>query len=138
MNKQKFLLKPFIGAVIITLIIIYGSLSPDTGGKGILDILGFNFKHSDKLLHGGFYFLLAASIYYGFVRQIKNISKQIIHSYSVIFPVILGGTIELVQWKLIETRHGEIADMAVNIFGIFLAFLCFKYYNYYLQRQKKK
>jgi hypothetical protein len=137
MNKHSFVKKPFTGAVIITAIIIWGSLSPDTGGKGILEILGLDFKHSDKLLHGGFYFLLAVSIYYGFVRQMKTVSKQIIHSYSLIFPAFLGGVIELIQWKMIETRHGEIADMVVNILGIFLAYLVYKIYNNYQHRNSE-
>jgi hypothetical protein len=129
MNKHQFRLSPFMGSLAIALIIIYGSLSPDTGGKGILEVLGLDFKHSDKLLHAGFYFMLAASIYYGFIKQMRFFSRFLIHSYSILIPAVLGGAIEIIQWKLIPTRHGELADMMVNILGIFIAFLGYRIYR---------
>jgi glycopeptide antibiotics resistance protein len=136
MRKEKFLITPFIGAMIIAAIIIYGSITPQTGGKGLLDMLGFNFKHSDKLLHAGFYFLLAAAMYYGFIRQQIAISKRIIHSYSILIPILLGGAIELIQWNMIQTRHGEWADMIVNILGIFLAYLGYRIYKHFFQKKQ--
>ncbi len=138
MNKQQFFITPFIGSVIIALIIIYGSLSPDTGGSGILEVLGLDFQHSDKVLHGGFYFLLAVSIYYGFIRQKRRFSTHLIHLYSIMLPVLLGGVIEIIQWKLIQTRHGEFADMGGNIIGILLALLGYTIYKRHFQGKKIK
>ncbi len=137
MNKQQFFITPFIGSVIIALIIIYGSLSPDTGGKGILEVLGLDFKHSDKVLHGGFYLLLAASIYLGFMRQKRRFSIHLIHSYSIILPILLGGVIEIIQWKLLQTRNGEFVDMGGNIVGILLALLGYTIYKRHIQSKQK-
>ncbi|MGM0497346.1 MAG: VanZ family protein [Bacteroidota bacterium] len=134
MTRKKTTLTPFIGSIIVTLVILYGSFSPDTGGVGILSRLGLDFKNSDKLLHLFFYFLLSISLYWGFIRQKYSFSKSIIHSYSLIIPFLMGGLVEIIQGKYIQSRHGEVEDMAANTLGILIAFLLYQIYNRHFKR----
>ena len=128
MHQSKLSFSPFIGSLIITIVIFYGSFSPDTGGIGIIDKLGLNFKNSDKLIHLLFYLLLSISIYWGFIRQKTVLTKNIIHIYSLSIPFIIGGFVEIIQGCFIQSRQGEIEDMAANTIGIIIGFLIYQIY----------
>ena len=129
MNQKKLSFTPFIGSLIVTIVIFYGSFSPDTGETGIIAKLGLDFKNSDKLIHLLFYLLLSLSIYYGFIRQKTAISKNIIHAYSLVIPFIIGGLVEIIQGNFIQTRQGEIEDMAANTIGIIIGYLIYQIYQ---------
>ena len=118
---------PFIGFMFLTIGITYGSLTPASGEGGLLSLLSF--EVNDKLIHGFFYLLLAGSFYFGLIRQKKPISNsvKIILSFSI--PLLLGVIIEIIQWKLIETRQGEFKDIIANSLGIFIAIAVFQGYQ---------
>lgn len=134
MQQRKFSFTPFIGSQILTIVILYGSFSPDTGGIGIIGKLGLDFKNSDKLLHLLFYLFLSVSIYWGFTKQKTAFSKNIIHSYSLMIPFIVGGLVEIIQGNFIPSRHGEVEDMAANTIGIIMGFLIYQIYQRYAKR----
>jgi|GEM_PF-2121328 len=129
MQRKKISLPPFIGALIVSVVILYGSFTPDTGGTGIISKLGLDFKNSDKLLHLLFYLLLSISIYWGFIKQKGIFPKNIIHAYSLVIPFIIGGFVEIIQEIFIQSRQGDVEDMAANTLGIITGFLIFSIYQ---------
>jgi len=134
MRQKNLSFTPFIGSLIVTIVILYGSFSPDTGGIGIMGKLGLDFKNSDKLVHLLFYFLLAISIYWGFIKQEKVLSKNIIHAYSLAIPFIIGGFVEIIQGIFLQSRHGDVEDIAANTLGIIIGFLIYQIYQRYYNR----
>jgi VanZ family protein len=76
-----------------------------------------DFKHKDKLAHFVFYFV--ASLIY-FLEKNNRLKIFPVLSYAI----LLGGTIELIQYYFIETRNGDIWDMLANISGA-LSFIVF-------------
>ena len=134
MQQRKLSFSPFIGSLIVTIVILYGSFTPDTGGIGIIGKLGLNIKNSDKLLHLLFYLLLSMSIYWGFIRQKTIFKKNTVHAYSLIIPFIMGALVEFVQGNFIQSRQGEIEDMAANTLGIIIGFLIYQIYQRYSNR----
>ena len=134
MHQRKLSFIPFIGSLILTTGILYGSFSPDTGGIGIIGKLGLNFKNSDKLVHLLFYLLLSISLYWGFIKQKIVLAKNIIHIYSLVIPLIIGGFVEIIQGSFIQSRQGDIVDMAANTLGIIIGFLIYQIYQKYSSR----
>lgn len=92
---------------------------------------GFFFKGFDKLAHVGFFFILTVLLFYG------KISAQ--HSYHfrsltifkmMLITLILGGGIELLQWKVFTSRSAEWWDFICDIVGT-----CMGIFGYILLHQ---
>ena len=85
----------------------------------------------DKWGHLCMYGGLASVIWYEYLRANRKhfITEKII-SYAFIFPVFLGGAIELGQKYLTTNREGDWLDFAANSLGVILAWLV----GYYILR----
>lgn len=119
--------KPFVGSIIITVFIIYGSIKPDSGGDSFLGF--FNIPNIDKLLHLLFYLVLSLSMFYGFTRKTLRVNPKVIYGISLGYPFLLGAVLEWVQWNFIPSRNGEWLDLLSNTTGILLALMLFYLYT---------
>ena len=119
--------RPFVGSLIISVFIIYGSIKPDTGGTSILKFI--DIPNIDKFIHILFYLILSLSLFFGFMKQPSETNRKTVYGFSLGFPIILGAMLEIIQWNYIASRHGEWLDLMANTAGILLAFLLYIGYN---------
>ena len=118
--------KPFGFFLIILVLITYGSLGEgDTKNFEL-----FHFEHSDKLIHAIMYFSLTISLAYGMVKKTGVFKNWMVYLVVTAVPLSYGIFMEILQYLITATRHGEWADFAANLIGIGLAFfLSLVYYN---------
>lgn len=83
---------------------------------------GFFFTGFDKLVHLGFFFILAVLLFFGKMAREKTdtLSISTIVKFTAICA-ILGGGIELLQWQVFTYRSAEWWDFGCDMLGAFMA-----------------
>ena len=99
---------------------------------------GLFFEGFDKLVHLGFFYLLSVLLFYGKITSQHNYSFRSITIFKVIIiSAIIGGGIELLQWKVFTYRSAEwwdfICDMIGALMGIF-SYVLLHQSNYNLKK----
>ncbi|OAQ39079.1 glycine cleavage system protein H [Pedobacter psychrophilus] len=82
------------------------------------------FEGFDKMVHLGFFFVLTVFLFYGKIKQQNSFDYRLLTILKIILVnVLLGGGIELLQWKVFTYRSAEwwdfFADMAGLGMGVF-------------------
>ena len=105
-------------------VILYLCLLPANEVNKI-DILKFN--NADKLVHFSMYYILSFVFLYDWFSARKvNYTKTItLFLFPLIITLVLGGSIELIQYYFIDSRDGSYFDMLANITGMLLGTLSF-------------
>lgn len=85
---------------------------------------GFFFTGFDKLAHLGFFYVLTILLFYGKIKYQHNYSFRSLTIFKIIMiSVIIGGGIELLQWKMFTYRSAEwwdfVCDMIGCLMGVF-------------------
>ncbi|MBW6481616.1 MAG: VanZ family protein [Vicingaceae bacterium] len=106
-------IKPFIPALIWLIIILVLSGYP---GKNLPKA---PFDEFDKLVHLIIYAILSFLSMLGFSMQPKSLllSKNLQYVSSVLFSVLAGGLIELLQHYVFINRYGDWLDFIANSLG---------------------
>jgi len=100
---------------VITLVLCNIDLSSESNS-------GFFFTGFDKLAHLGFFYVLTILLFYGKIRYQHNYSFRSLTIFKIIMiSVVLGGGIELLQWKVFTYRSAEWWDFACDMIGCFMA-----------------
>lgn len=82
---------------------------------------GFFFKGTDKLVHLGFFYVLTILLFYGKINYQHNYSFRSLTIFKVILiTAVIGGAIELLQWKVFTYRSAEWWDFACDMTGAFM------------------
>ena len=82
---------------------------------------GFFFEGFDKLAHLGFFYVLTVLLFYGKINLQHNYSFRSLTIFKVILiAAIIGGGIELLQWKVFTYRSAEWWDFACDMIGTFM------------------
>lgn len=77
------------------------------------------FEGFDKMVHTGFFFVLTVFLFYGKIRQQGSYSFRILTIVKILFfTAFLGGTIELLQWKVFTYRSAEWWDLFSDMVGV--------------------
>jgi len=105
----------YLIAILLTLIIIYLSLSP-------LDELNIKITVSDKLLHTTAYVALTLSWLFAFKKSHNNFKSKLLVVVSIF---IFGIIIEILQSNLTIYRTGDYLDVIANTVGITIAMITF-------------
>lgn len=80
---------------------------------------GFFFEGFDKLAHLGFFYVLTIFLFYGKINHQHNYSFRTLTIFKIILvTAILGGGIELLQWKVFTYRSAEWWDFACDMMGV--------------------
>lgn len=88
---------------------------PDTSGQG------FFFAGFDKLTHLGFFYILTVLLFYGKIKYQHNFSFRSLTIFKIILiNAIIGGGIELLQWKVFTYRSAEWWDFGCDMLGAFM------------------
>lgn len=82
------------------------------------------FSGFDKLAHLGFFYVLTILLFYGKIKYQHNYSFRSLTIFKIIMiSVVVGGGIELLQWKVFTYRSAEwwdfICDMIGCLMGVF-------------------
>lgn len=112
--KKYGVLRSQVWAVIWTIVILVlcNMRMPDSDGPG------FFFEGFDKLVHLGFFFVLSVLLFYGKIRYQHNYSFRSLTIFKILLiAAILGGGIELLQWKMFTYRSAEWWDFACDMIG---------------------
>ncbi|MFN0293767.1 VanZ family protein [Pedobacter helvus] len=79
---------------------------------------GFFFTGFDKLAHLGFFYVLTILLFYGKIKYQHNYSFRSLTIFKIIMiSVVIGGGIELLQWKMFTYRSAEWWDFASDMIG---------------------
>ena len=107
MAKKNLLTIAGVGYIIL---LTYGSLFNTT------DLVEINFKFHDKFIHFAAYGLLCLVVYVIF--KIYAFKSSL--STAVLFSIIYGTVIEILQMTLTSYRAFDFYDIAANTAGIFI------------------
>lgn len=107
-------LRGYWKSIVVCICILYFSLlyTPDPSLQ--------TFLGADKIVHLLMYLILGAALTWESVA--KNSSALKLYLTAVVFPLIFGGAIELVQYLWLAPRTGDIWDVVVNCFGVLVGF----------------
>jgi len=83
--------------------------------------VGFFFTGFDKLAHLGFFYVLTILLFYGKIKYQHNYSFRSLTIFKIILiSAIIGGGVELLQWKVFTYRSAEWWDFACDMIGCFM------------------
>jgi VanZ family protein len=99
--------------------------------------VGFFFAGFDKMVHLGFFYVLTVLLFYGKIRYQHNFSFRSLTIFKIILiSVVLGGGIELLQWKVFTYRSAEWWDFACDMIGALMG--VFSYVLLHLSNYNEK
>lgn len=79
---------------------------------------GFFFVGFDKLAHLGFFYVLTILLFYGKIKYQHNYSFRSLTIFKIIMiSAVVGGAIELLQWKVFTYRSAEWWDFFCDMLG---------------------
>ncbi len=110
-------LKYQIWAIVWTVVILVlcNIKMPDTSGSG------FFFEGFDKFVHLGFFYVLTILLFFGKIRHQHNYSFRSLTIFKIIvITAALGGSIELLQWKVFTYRSAEWWDFGCDMIGVLM------------------
>ena len=83
---------------------------------------GFFFEGFDKMAHLGFFFVLSVLLFYGKIKYQHNFAFRTLTIFKILLiNAIIGGTIELLQWKVFVYRSAEWWDFTCDMTGALMA-----------------
>lgn len=82
---------------------------------------GLFFQGFDKMVHLGFFYVLTILLFYGKIKFQHSYSFRSLTIFKVIMiSAILGGFIEMLQWKVFTYRSAEWWDFVSDMIGSFM------------------
>jgi glycopeptide antibiotics resistance protein len=88
---------------------------------------GIKIPHLDKIVHFTFYFF-ATVLGSLSIKELKpNKSLNQIANYILLFSIVYGMIIEVLQHSFTENRQGDFFDIFANSLGAFLGWLVLKH-----------
>lgn len=107
---MKHLLLPFVWALVI--LALCGMPGRDIPHISFLEILAF-----DKWVHAGIFFILALLMIRGFRLQKSSWVRKYAIAVTILFCVLYGGALELMQAAVFVERSADVYDFIANSFG---------------------
>ncbi|HRZ99045.1 MAG TPA: VanZ family protein [Paludibacter sp.] len=107
-------------SILVTLLILFLSFSPPSNFEKLPDLNLFN--HFDKFAHYLMYLVLTFMLIFESRNdKITKLEPFTLALICIVFPVILGGVIEILQKYLFPPRSAELIDWLANIAGVLTA-----------------
>ena len=96
----------------IIILVLCNIKMPEGNGPGLF------FEGFDKLAHLGFFYVLTILLFYGKINYQHNYSFRSLTIFKVILiSVVIGGGIEILQWKVFTYRSAEWWDFGCDMIG---------------------
>ena len=102
-------------SIIIIVVIIYLSFAPPSTFK---EVPTFEIPNLDKIIHFCVYSVLSFFLNFDFSKSTSS-KKQLFIWICFVFPIILGGLIEIAQQQFFAPRTAEWIDFISNSVGVF-------------------
>ena len=128
---RKFLFK-YWNSIVYIVGLCYLSFAPASDFRSFPTFSGI-----DKVVHLFLYIFLAAILVFDNRELIvgKHFAKLMV--YAMVFPVVLGGVIEIVQENFFPPRSAEWFDWFMDIAGVLIGYLITaKLLNYWLKQKR--
>jgi len=132
--KQSNLIINYWKSIIFISCILYLSFASPSTFKGVP-----TFENEDKVVHLFLYFILTCILIFDF-RQFAKKNQMSILSFvliCIIFPIVLGGAIEIIQPIYFPPRTADWFDWFSDISGVFIGWMAMRYITPLLPRVKK-
>lgn len=112
----------YLKSVMATALVLYLSFASPSEFRKLPPI---HIPHADKFVHFGMFLILGLVLCYDFFKAHRHthfsVSKFI--AVCVLYPITLGGVIEIVQETWFYPRSGEWLDWLADIMGIIFALI---------------
>lgn len=116
------IVKNYWKSIAVIICILYLSFASPSTFKKIP-----TFTYEDKLVHLLMYAGLTFVLIFDFVQTaITNRKKLVFVLICLIFPIVLGGVVEIMQGMFFAPRSPSWIDWIANTIGVFLGWLSFK------------
>jgi len=104
-------------SIIVVLVILYLSFAPPSTFKGVP-----SFPYEDKLVHMLLYSGLTCMLIYDFWKYAKRNNTNILAFILIclVFPIFLGGAVEILQPMYFAPRTAEWFDWFSDITGVLI------------------
>lgn len=86
------------------------------------DIPAVNIPNLDKLVHAFFHFVFTILWFLFFKKQVKKKNQLKLLVVAVVFSVLFGIGIEILQDQFTTSRNGDFFDVLANFMGAVIAF----------------
>jgi VanZ family protein len=94
-------------------ILVLCNIKLSNGSEG-----GFFFTGFDKMVHLGFFFVLSILLFYGKIKYQHSYNFRSLTIFKVLLIcAVIGGAIELLQWKIFTYRGAEWWDFVSDMIG---------------------
>lgn len=93
-------------------------------GKAIPQISWLELLSFDKLVHAAIFFVEQVLLMRAIQSRVKGFAW-----YALIFAVIYGGSLELMQYYVFSERSGDVFDFIANTTGALVGLLLFNKLN---------
>lgn len=109
--------------IVVSLFIVYTCMMPsDSIPKpswigSIIDVPQWLSDNFDKIVHYMYYLILALAAGSDFYRQRTDYGTKKMYMWTLLYPALLGGLIEIMQEYLTVTRSGDYLDLLADILG---------------------
>lgn len=125
MKKKLHFLKKFSYSIILTLLIFGVSIMKS---DSVLPSYLFGIEHLDKIVHLFMYFTLTSAILLeGYIS--KSITLRVSNIMILIFAILYGGILELIQGVSNCGRSFDFIDIIANSIGTISAYTIFVLYK---------
>lgn len=109
-------------SVVYSLFVLYMSII-----KLPKDFVVPDFNLKDKVLHGGAYVVFSLILCFELYRQRYLFSEKKMWGWGMLYPILYGGFIEIIQENFFPPRRGEWSDWLADIIGVAVAFFVAKW-----------
>lgn len=105
-------------AILWTFVVLVLCNIPPVGAGGN----SFFFQGVDKMAHLVFFFILSVLLLYGKIKEQNSYDYRLMTIVKILaITVVLGGGIEILQWKVFTYRSAEWWDFIADMLGTCMA-----------------
>ncbi len=108
-------------SIVTSLFILYLSIVPKMPDLSLPD-----FSLKDKVLHALAYLFLSVVLAFELYRQRYDFRGKVMFVWAIVYPILWGGLIELLQGNFFPPRSGDWGDWLSDIIGVLLGFFIAK------------
>lgn len=108
--------------IVLSLAILYVSII-----RSVPEVPVIQFEGLDKVVHFLMYFLLSGVVCYELYRQKYTFKDMKMRLWGLLYPMVYGGVIELLQENFFPPRTGDWFDWLADALGAVSAFFLAKY-----------
>lgn len=109
-------------SLVLSLAILYVSII-----RTVPEVPQLQFEGLDKVIHFLMYFLLAAVVCFELYRQRYDFKERTMRLWGLVYPIVYGGVIELLQENFFPPRSGDWFDWLADALGAIAAFFLAKW-----------